>query len=129
VACTVIHLLHSSARRDSSAKERPQNDKGDKYLCKIESDLSHPKKIRTQLGIFVFLRPQVERDARQFIDDWNRVSVFGKVDGFDVSVAGVAGFYPDVVELASNKNRQQVFILFAATGTDDPAKVPLGGAE
>jgi len=44
-------------------------------------------------------------------------------------MAALAGFDANVVELAGGVYRQLVDILFAASGTQDPAEVPLGRAE
>jgi hypothetical protein len=77
----------------------------------------------------VFLRPEIERDARQFVDQRVRKPVPGEVGGLDVGVASVATLDAHVRKLFGSINRKFVLVFLSARGTDDATKLPFTEAE
>ncbi len=74
-------------------------------------------------------RPEAERQTYEFINDWDRVPVFGQINCFDVRLAGFARFQTDVLNLLCDVHADLFFVLFAARGTNDPAVFPFRRAE
>ena len=82
-----------------------------------------------EFGVAVFLRPQIERDRGEFVDQGVGEAVLSEIDGLDVGVAGIAAVDPHVGELVSGVNRQFGSILLTASRTDDAAKPPFAQTE
>jgi len=82
-----------------------------------------------ELGITVLLRPEIEWDGGEFIDEGVGEAVLGEVDRFDVGVAGVAALDADMGELFGSVDRELGVVLLTASGTNDAAEGPLGEAE
>src|SRR5579862_5471613 len=82
-----------------------------------------------ELGVAVLLRPEVERDRREFVDQWIGQAVFAQVNRLDISVASIATLHPDVGKFFGGINRKLGMIFFIAAGADDAAKLPLAQAE
>jgi hypothetical protein len=77
----------------------------------------------------VLLRPEVERDGGEFVDQGVGETIFREVDCFDVGPAGVAALHPNVREFLRRVDRKFGVIFLAAAGTDEAAELPLGEAE
>jgi hypothetical protein len=70
------------------------------------------------------LRPEVERDGREFVDQRVGKSVLGEIGGLDVGVAGVATLDAHVRKLFGSINRKFGLVFLSARGTNDTAKLP-----
>lgn len=57
------------------------------------------------------------------------MAVFGEVDGTKIGATGVAAFGANLRELRGDKDRELGFVSLAATGTENAAEVPFGGAK
>src|ERR1022692_4060092 len=79
--------------------------------------------------ISVLLRPEIERDGREFVDQRDREAVLGEVDRLDVGLAGVAALDTDVGELCGGIDRKLGVVFLTASGADDAAELPFGEAE
>ena len=82
------------------------------------------KEIGVDAGVAVLAGPERERDGSEVVDERDGVAVFGEVDGADVEVAGVAGFDAKVRKLLDHINGELALGFFAASGTEDAAKIP-----
>lgn len=75
--------------------------------------------------VAVLGRPEAEGYCRQIIDQRNRVTVLGEVDGAQITLATLAALHANVRELLGNVNGQLVLALFTAGGTQNAPKLPL----
>jgi hypothetical protein len=78
-----------------------------------------------QFGVSVLLRPQVERDRGQLVDEWFGEAVLGEVDRLHVGVAGVAALDADVRQFFGSIDRELGVIFLTASGTDNATELPL----
>jgi hypothetical protein len=77
----------------------------------------------------VFLRPEVEGDGREFVDQRVSQAVFGKIGGFDVGMASVTTLDAHMRKLGSSVNREFGLIVLSACRTYDAAELPLTETE
>ena len=77
----------------------------------------------------MLLRPEVEGDAGEFVDERVGEAAFGQVDGLDIGVAGVAALDANVGESLGGVDRKFGVVLLAAAGANDAAELPFGEAE
>ncbi len=82
-----------------------------------------------EFGVSMLLRPEVERNGSEFVDQRVGQAVFGEVDGFDVGLASVAAFDADVGKLLGGVDGKLSVVFLAASGADDAAELPFGQAE
>src|SRR6202166_4710877 len=82
-----------------------------------------------EFGITMLLRPKIQRNGSQFVDERLGEAVFSHVDGFDVGAATIAAFDPDVRQRIRGIDGKLGMIFLGAAGTDDPAEFPFGEAE
>ena len=90
---------------------------------------SHSEQVRAELGVTALLRPEIEWDGGEFVDDRFGQSGFGKVDGFYISLAGIAALDAYIRKSLGSVDGQFRVILLAATGAEKAAELPLGKAE
>ena len=72
----------------------------------------------------MLLRPEVERDGGKFVHQRVSEAVLSEVDGLDVGAAGVAALDTDVGQLGRGEDRKLGVFFLAASGADEPAKLP-----
>src|SRR6202051_1444104 len=89
----------------------------------------HSKQVGMEFGITMLLRPKIQRNGSQFVDERLGEAVFSHVDGFDVGAATIAAFDPDVRQRIRGIDGKLGMIFLGAAGTDDPAEFPFGEAE
>ena len=77
-----------------------------------------------EFHITVLLRPEVERDRGEFVNQRVGQAVLGEIDGLDVIVAGVAAFDAYVRELFSCIDGKFGLVFLAAPSANDAAKLP-----
>ena len=82
-----------------------------------------------EFGVFVLLRPEIERDGGEFVDQGVGEAVLGEVDSLYVGLAGVAALHADVREFFGRVDGKFCMVFLAASGTDDAAELPFGEAE
>jgi hypothetical protein len=82
-----------------------------------------------ELGVSTLLGPEVEGNRSEFVDQRVGEAVLAKVDGLEVSVAGVAAFDADVWELVGGIDRKFGMIFLVAAGADDAAELPFAETE
>ena len=82
-----------------------------------------------EFGVSVLLRPEVERDGSEFVDEGVGQAVLGEVDGLDVGLAGVAALDSDVGKLGSGVDGKLGVVFLPAPGTYDAAELPFGEAK
>ena len=82
-----------------------------------------------KLGIAALLRPEIEWNRGEFIDQGNGQTVLAQVNRLDISVACIAAFHPDIRKLFGSINRKFGMVFFVAAGADDAAELPLTQAE
>ena len=82
-----------------------------------------------ELGVSALLRPEVERDGGEFVDEGVGEAVFAEVDGLEVGVASVAALDADVGELLGGIDRKFGMVFLVAAGADDAAELPLAETE
>lgn len=82
-----------------------------------------------ELSVSALLRPEVEGDRGEFVDERVGKAVLAEVNGLDVGVACVAALDADIGELVGGIDRQLGVVFLVATGADDAAKLPLAQAE
>ena len=82
-----------------------------------------------ELGVSVLLRPKIERNRGQFVDQRVGEAVLAEIDGLDVGAAGIAALDPDVGERFGSIDGQFGVVFLAASGADDTAEFPLAQAE
>src|SRR5271169_2065516 len=80
-------------------------------------------------GVSVLLRPEVEWNGSEFVDEGVGEAVLGEVDGFDVGLAGVATLHANVREFSSGVDRQLGVVFLAASGTNEASELPFGQAD
>ena len=90
---------------------------------------SHSEQVGMESGVSVVLRPKVERDGGEFVDERVGEAVLGEVDRFGVGVADVAAFDADLGKLFGSVDRKLGVVFLTAPGTNDAAEFPLGEAE
>ena len=77
----------------------------------------------------MLLRPKIERNGSQFVDERLGQAVLRHIDGFDIGVASIAAFDPNVREGIRGIDGKLGMIFLSAAGADDPAELPFGEAE
>ena len=77
----------------------------------------------------MLLRPPVERDRCQFVNQGVGQAIFREVNGFNVGAADVAALDAHVRKLLGSVNRKLGLVLLAASGTQDTAEFPLAKTE
>ena len=77
----------------------------------------------------MLLRPEIERDGGEFVDERISESVFREVDGFNVGVAGVAALHADVGQFVGGVDRELELVFLSTSGADKAAKFPLRETE
>lgn len=82
-----------------------------------------------EFDVSMLLRPEIERDGGEFVDERIGEPVLGEVDGFDVGVAGVAALHANVGQLGGGVDRKPDRVFLSTSGTDKAAKLPLREAE
>ena len=82
-----------------------------------------------ELGVSALLRPEIEWDGGEFVDEGVGEAVFAEVDGLEVGAASVATLDADIGELLGGIDRQFGMVFFVATGADDAAELPLAETE
>ena len=75
------------------------------------------------------MRPEIEWNRGDFVDEGVGEAVFTEVDGLEVGVASVATLHADIGELFGGIDRQFGMVFFVATGADDAAELPLAETE
>ena len=70
----------------------------------------------------MFARPNIERRCRHLIDKWNRKAESRQIHTFNVVLAGVAGFDPDVVIFRRVKIAEFRWPLFTAMSAGDSSE-------
>jgi hypothetical protein len=90
---------------------------------------SHSEQVGMEFGVSMFLRPEVERDGGEFVDQRVGKAVLGEVDGFDVGLAGVAALDANVGEFFSGIDGKFGVVFLAASGADDAAELPFREAK
>jgi len=79
--------------------------------------------------VSVLLRPKVEWDGSEFVDERVGQAVFAEINGLEVGAAGIATLDTDVGELLGGIDRQFGVVFLIAARTDDAAELPLAKAE
>ena len=82
-----------------------------------------------ELGVSVLLRPKIERNRGQFVNQRVSEAVFAEVDGLYVGAAGIATLDADVRECFGGIDGQFGVVFLAAAGADNAAEFPLAQAE
>jgi hypothetical protein len=82
-----------------------------------------------EFGVSVLLRPEIERDGCEFVDEGVGEAVFCEVDRLDVRLTGVAALDTDVRELLGCIHRKLSVVFLTASRADDAAELPFGEAE
>lgn len=82
-----------------------------------------------EFGIPALLRPQVERDGREFVDQGVGEAVFCEVDGLDIGLTTVAAFDANVREGFGGVDGKLGVVFLAASRTNDAAELPFRQAE
>ena len=77
----------------------------------------------------MFLRPEVEWDGSEFVDQRVGQSVFRQVGGFDVGMTSVATLDAHVRKLVSSINREFGLIFLPACRTYNAAELPFTKTE
>ena len=90
---------------------------------------SHSQQVGMKLGVSVFLRPEIQRDGGEFVDERVGQTVLREVNRLDVGLAGVAALDADVGECFSGVDGKLGVIFLAAPGTDDAAEFPFDEAK
>jgi len=73
----------------------------------------------------VFLRPDVERRAGDFVHERDRQAEAGPIDRLEIVPAPVTRVHPDMLERGRMKIPELALVTFAARGTEDaPAGPP-----
>ena len=81
--------------------------------------------IQLNFLVSAFTCPQVQRNARQFVDHRICEPRLREIDSFQVALATVAALYAYMLKLSGRVDGQQVVIFFAAVGTYDSPEGPL----
>src|SRR5580704_19114863 len=84
-----------------------------RYFFKTTRGRSNAEKVELELRIALLLGPEIKRQCGELVDHWHSESIFGQVDGLDVGMASLTGFYADIVKIGSSEYRQLVAILLA----------------
>src|SRR4029077_17542501 len=79
---------------------------------------SHAQQVGMELGVTVFLRPEIQRDRGEFVDKRVGQTVLREVDRLDVGLAGVAALDANVGECFGGVDGKLGVIFLAASGTD-----------
>jgi len=82
-----------------------------------------------EFGVSALLRPEIERDRSEFVDERIGQTVLAEVDGFEVRVTGITTLHTNVGELRGGVDRKLGVVFFIAAGTDDAAELPLAETE
>lgn len=82
-----------------------------------------------KLDVSAFLRPQIQWNGSQFVDQRIGKAIFCQIDGLDVSVTAIAAFHANMGHLSGRINRKFGGIFFPTSGTDDAPKRPFGQAK
>ena len=77
----------------------------------------------------MFLRPEVEGDGSEFVDQRVSQAVFRQVGGLDVDMASVATLDAHIRKLGSGVNREFGLIFLSAGRTYDAAELPFTETE
>src|SRR5581483_2982673 len=109
------------------------------YLHDIDDRRARTQALQTDEIAFdfreaLFTRPDVEGRCRDLVDDRDREPGHREVDGFEVVLAGGAGFDADVRERGAGRVEvpELMLIFFTAVRTEDAPERPhrqAGGAE
>jgi hypothetical protein len=75
------------------------------------------------------LRPEVEWDRSEFVDQGVSQAIFGQVGGFDVCTASVATLDAYMRELGGSVDRELGLVLFSACRANDAAELPFTETE
>ena len=90
---------------------------------------SHSEQVRPKFGVVALLRPEVERDGCEFVDQGVGQSVLGEIRRLDIGVASVAAFNANVGKLSSGVDRKLGLVFLSARRTNDPSELPLTETE
>lgn len=82
-----------------------------------------------EFGVTVFLRPQVERDGCEFVDQRVGQAILREVDRLDVSMAGVAALHSHMGKLFGSVDRKFGLVFLAASRTNHAPECPFGTTE
>ena len=89
-----------------------------------ESVRSDTDEIQFDLPITMFVRPQIEWRAINFVDEWCCQTVAREINSLDVVLTGIAGLDTKMIEFRRMKVAEFGGTLFTAMRADDPAKLP-----
>ena len=89
----------------------------------------HAEQVYLQFSVALLLCPEIEGEGGQLIHHRDRPPILRHVNGFYVAVASIAGVHADIVDVIGHKDRQLVFVFFAAVRALYPEESPFGGTE
>lgn len=82
-----------------------------------------------QFRVSVIGGPKIQGDGGEFVHNRDGTTVFGEVNCLDIGVTSVAGFEAYVREFPGGIDGELMHVLFATSGADNPAKIPLVRAQ
>src|SRR5207248_2798306 len=89
---------------------------------------SQSDQVQLDLRVAVFARPDVERRARDFVDERHGEPEPREVDAFQIVTAGVAGVDTKMIEIGGVEVSELAFVFFAAADAQHAADRPFGEA-
>src|SRR5271163_1899512 len=95
----------------------------------LQSRELNSEQIRSNFCVAVFLRPKIERKRREFVDHGHRMPVLRHVHSLDVRVACIAGLHAHRRNFLRAVNGEFVYVLLAASRTDESPVVPFRRAQ
>ena len=77
-----------------------------------------------ELNVRIFLSPKIKGSGSDFVHDGVCDAALGQIHGFNVRLAGVAAFHPDLGKLVRGADRELLVIFFPAICAHDAAQLP-----
>jgi hypothetical protein len=95
----------------------------------VRGGYSGAEQIRTQPGIALAARPEIEGQGCEIVRSRRRERVLREIDGLDVGPAAVARVDADVGEFVRRVHRQRVEASLLTRGTGHAREIPFGPAQ
>src|SRR5580658_3741897 len=86
---------------------------------------STTEKIRLQPAVTMLVRPERQRNRREIVHHWHRISILREIDRSNKKLASLASLHPNMRELLCHIHRKFLLFFLPARGAQNPPELPL----